>query len=84
MTMKTITLNLPEPVAELYPKIGDKVFLVALRESARRLIREEQKNLKSIKKRMKLLFHFYYIILLQHFNNIKYFSAINFIYARLF
>ena len=51
--MKSVTLNLPDPIAELYPKIGDKVFLSALRESARHLIDEEQKKLKEIRSRIK-------------------------------
>ncbi len=50
--MKTITLNLPEPIAELYPKVGDKVFLYALRESIKRLIVDERKNLKAINVRI--------------------------------
>jgi hypothetical protein len=50
--MKTVTLNVPEPIAELYPKVGDKLFLSALREAIKRLIDEEQRNLKVIQKRM--------------------------------
>ena len=52
-SMKTITLNLPESIAELYPKVGDKVFLSALRESIKRLIGEEQRNLEVINNRIK-------------------------------
>jgi len=50
--MKTVTLKVPEPIAELYPKVGDKLFLVALREAVKRLITEEQRNLKTIQKRI--------------------------------
>lgn len=50
--MKTVTLNVPEPIAKLYPKVGDKLFLSALREAIKRLITEEQRNLKTIQKRM--------------------------------
>ncbi|MBC8183102.1 hypothetical protein H8E88_18520 [candidate division KSB1 bacterium] len=45
--MKPITLNLPESIAVLYPKVGDKVFLSALRESVKRLVLDEQKELKN-------------------------------------
>ena len=51
--MGTITLNLPDSIAELYPKVGEKVFLTALRESIRRMIKDEQGNLKTINKRIK-------------------------------
>lgn len=50
--MKRITLELPESMAELYPKVGNKVFLSALHLSVKQLIRDEQKKLKSINKRM--------------------------------
>ncbi len=51
--MKTITLKLPETIAELYPKVGEKVFLSALRESVRHTIKEEQQTLLDINKRIK-------------------------------
>lgn len=50
--MRKITIELPESMAELYPKVGNKVFLSALRLSVKQLIKEEQKKLKSINKRM--------------------------------
>jgi hypothetical protein len=52
--MKTIALNLPESIAELYPKVGEKVFRMALRESVARLIKEERTNLKKIRRRIKV------------------------------
>ncbi len=51
--MKTVALNLPDSLAELYPKVGDKVFRMALRESVAHLIREEQINLKKLMRRIK-------------------------------
>jgi hypothetical protein len=51
--MGTITLNLPDAIVELYPKVGDKVFLSALRESIKQHIKDEHDNLKTIKKRIK-------------------------------
>ena len=51
--MGTITLNLPDAIIELYPKVGDKVFLSALRESIKQLIHDEHHNLKTIKRRIK-------------------------------
>lgn len=51
--MKEITLKLPESIAELYPKVGEKVFLSALRESVKHTIKEEQKTLLGINKRIK-------------------------------
>lgn len=51
--MKTITLKLPETIVELYPKVGKKVFLSALRESIRHTITEEQQMLLDINKRIK-------------------------------
>ncbi len=44
--MTTIQLKLPEAVAKIYPKVGEKVFLQALRESVKRLITEERQELK--------------------------------------
>jgi len=41
--MTTIQLKLPDQVARFYPKIGEKVFLPALRESVKRLIIENLK-----------------------------------------
>ena len=52
--MKSITLNLPESMAALYPKVGDKIFLSALRESVKRLVLDEQKELNDINKRIKI------------------------------
>ncbi len=46
--MTTITLKVPASAAKLYPKVGEKIFLQALRESARRLIAEEQRELRKI------------------------------------
>ena len=51
--MATITLNIPDSMAQFYPKVGDKIFLTALRESIKQLIKEEQKNLKKINKRIR-------------------------------
>jgi len=51
--MKTITLNLPDSIAEFYPRIGEKLFLLALRESIKRLVEDEQKNLETLKPRIK-------------------------------
>lgn len=51
--MKTIALNLPESIAELYPKVGDKVFRMALHASVAHLIKAEQTNLKKIERRIK-------------------------------
>jgi len=50
--MKTVTLNVPESIAELHSKVGDKLFLSALRVSLKHFIRDEQRNLKSIQKRI--------------------------------
>lgn len=47
-----MTIKVPEPIAKLYPKVGDKLFLSALREAVKLLIAQEQKNLKLIQKRM--------------------------------
>lgn len=44
--MTTIQLKLPEPAARLYPKVGEKIFLQAFRESVKRLIAEERQELK--------------------------------------
>jgi len=44
--MTTIQLKLPESVARFYPKIGEKIYLQALRESAKRLMAEEREELK--------------------------------------
>lgn len=52
--MKRITIELPEPMAELYPKVGDRVFLSALRLSLKQLIQEEKKKLKTMKKRISI------------------------------
>ncbi len=52
--MKSITLNLPESIATLHPKVGDKIFLSALRESVKQFVLDEQKELKNINKRMKI------------------------------
>jgi len=52
--MKRITLELPESMAELYPKVDDRVFLSALRLSLKQLIREEQKKLKTMNKRISI------------------------------
>jgi len=51
--MKEITLKLPESIAELYPKVGEKVFLAALRESIKHAINEKQQTLVDINKRIK-------------------------------
>ncbi|MDZ7290037.1 MAG: hypothetical protein ONB44_13675 [candidate division KSB1 bacterium] len=51
--MTTIQLKLPESIARFYPKIGDKVFLQALRESVNRLIAEERQELKITKTRIR-------------------------------
>jgi len=50
--MKTVTLNVPESIAELYPKVGEKLLLSTLREAIKRLIREEQRNLKAVQRRI--------------------------------
>ena len=50
--MKTVTMEVPEPIAELYPKVGEKLLLSTLREAIKRSIREEQRNLKTIQKRI--------------------------------
>jgi hypothetical protein len=50
--MKTVTLKVPETIAELYPRIGEKLLLSTLREAIKRLIREEERNLKGIQKRI--------------------------------
>lgn len=51
--MTTIQLKLPESVARFYPKIGEKIFLQALNESARRLIKEERVELKQTMARIR-------------------------------
>ena len=50
--MKKVTLNVPESIAELHAKVGDKLFLSALREAVKQLIRKEQRDLKIIQKRI--------------------------------
>jgi hypothetical protein len=50
--MKTVTLNIPEPIAELSPKIGDKLLRSALREAVTHLIRDERRKLSAIHKRL--------------------------------
>jgi hypothetical protein len=50
--MKTITLKVPETIAELQAKVGDKLFLSALRETAEHFIRDEHRRLKSFQKRI--------------------------------
>lgn len=50
--MKRVTLELPETMAELYPKVADRVFRSALRLSLKQLIKEERNKLKTIYKRM--------------------------------
>jgi len=52
--MKRITLELPGSMAELYPKVGDRVFRSALRLSLKQLIKEERNNLKTIHKRLSI------------------------------
>ena len=51
--MTTIQLKLPDRVARFYPKIGEKVFLQALRESVKRLIIEERQELKNTNARIR-------------------------------
>jgi hypothetical protein len=51
--MTTIQFKLPESVARLYPKIGEKIFLQALNESVRRLIAEERVELKQAMARIR-------------------------------
>ncbi len=51
--MTTIQIKLPKSIARLYPKVGEKALLQALRESVQRLIREEREELKTIKSRLR-------------------------------
>ena len=51
--MTTVQLKLPKSVARLYPKIGEKALLQALRESVQRLIAEERQELRIIKTRLR-------------------------------
>jgi len=46
--MTTITLKVPASTAKLYPKVGEKVFLQALRESVQRVITEERLELRKV------------------------------------
>lgn len=46
--MTSITLKVPASTAKLYPKVGAKVFLQALRESVQRLIAEERQELRKV------------------------------------
>ncbi len=46
--MTTITLKVPASTAKLYPKVGKKIFLQALRAAVQRLITEERQELRKV------------------------------------
>ena len=46
--MTTIALKVPASTAKLYPKVGEKIFLQALRVSVQRMIAEERLELRKV------------------------------------
>jgi hypothetical protein len=53
-TMTTIQLEVPDNLAGLYTKVGEKLFLQVFSESVERLIKEEKNQLEAIRKRIKV------------------------------
>lgn len=51
--MTTVQLNLPEPVAKVFPKIKEKILLQALRDSLHRTMIDERAELKKVKQRLR-------------------------------
>ncbi len=50
--MTTIQLQVPEAVAGLIPKVGDKFLLIAIRDSLTRLIEDEREELEKVHSRI--------------------------------
>lgn len=51
--MTTVQLNLPEPVAKVFPKIKEKILLQALRDSLHRTMLDERAELKKVRQRLR-------------------------------
>lgn len=50
--MKAVTINLPDTIADLYSKVGEKLFLSTLRVAVDNLIEEERQSLLNIQIRI--------------------------------